>query len=40
MTSIIDLHNQVDYLKRVHMQQVRWKTKTTKSKAHKIIKGG
>jgi len=25
MTSIIDLHNQVDYLKRVHMQQVRWK---------------
>tara|TARA_R110000823_G_C15814289_1_gene488582 strand:- start:116 stop:379 length:264 start_codon:yes stop_codon:yes gene_type:complete len=25
MTSIIDLHNQVDYLKRVHIQQVRWK---------------
>ena len=25
MTNIIDLHNQVDYLKRVHMQQVRWK---------------
>jgi len=24
-TSIINLHNQIKYLKRVHMQQVRWK---------------